>query len=351
MTLLHIDGFEGYGKEDVLSFWASGSYIDTSSLIDQTGRRNGYCLNAPDRTSTSDWRLRWSNTNPIDEQVMIVGCAFRMGANLGNVTVSFLTIKNPMGSTIANVGINTDYTISVSYSPSNTNQILYISEILDQNVWYYLELKGKMSSPGGIVVCRLNEQIIYENYNLDTVAYQASGTQIGSVQFYISSYNRIAIDDIYILDTTGTKNNDFLGDIRVDSIHPDGAGNYTQLTPSAGNNYECVDETNMDSADYVEGANAGEKDSYSYGSVPTDLDDAAIFGTQLRNQAVRTAESDNIKVKGFLRTGSTDYEESTAQSLSTIYKSKSIIWEDDPSDSNVWTKAKINACEFGVEVA
>jgi len=107
----------------------------------------------------------------------------------------------------------------------------------------------------------------------------------------------------------------------------------------------------MDDSDYVEGANAGEIDSYAYGSVPTDLDDASIFGIQLRNQAVRTAESDNIKMKGFLRTGSTDYKETTGQSLSTICKSKSIIWEDDPSDSGDWTQAKINACEFGMEVA
>ena len=153
------------------------------------------------------------------------------------------------------------------------------------------------------------------------------------------------------MDGSGTTNNDFLGDIRVDAIHPNGAGNYTQLTPSAGSNYECVDETNMDDSDYVEGANAGDKDSYTYGSVPTDLDDAAIFGIQLRNQAVRTAESDNIKMKGFLRTGSTDYEETTAQSLDDVVKSKRIVWEDDPSDSNVWTQAKINACEFGMEVA
>ena len=349
MTLLHMDGFEGYGKEDVLSFWDTGSYIDVTSLIDQSGRRGGYCVNTGERNNSSQWQLIWANPNPFDNQIIAVGCAFKFPTTNSNENT--LISINGFGDPIAWVTLDSSERLLIKRKPSSTASIRYTSEILTPYTWYYLELKTRLSTTEGFIQCKLNEQILFEEYNVDTYSYVAYGSQISSVHFKNGTYCQMWMDDIYILDTTGSKNNDFLGDIRVDSIHPNGAGNYTDLTPSAGNNYECVDETNMDDTDYVEGANAGEIDSYTYGSVPTDIDDAAIFGIQLRNQAIRTAESDNIKMKGLLRTGSTDYKESTAQSLADIVKSKVVIWEDDPSDSNSWTQAKINACEFGVEVA
>ena len=347
MTLLHIDGFEGYGKEDVGSFWESGSYINTYGYIDQVGRRGGYCAYAPSRVRDASFSLNWNNTNKIDDQVMVVGCAVKIKDASNSRTI----INIYENDSVANVVIDPNSIIRVNYQPGGTSALLYASPFITWDTWYYLELKARKHPTEGFVQFRINEELVLDATGLDTVGYTSSGTQIAGVRFEATIYTTWWLDDIYILDTTGSKNNDFLGDIRVDSIHPNGAGNYTQLTPSAGSNYQCVDETNMDDTDYVEGANAGEIDSYTYGSVPTDIDDAAIFGIQLRNQAIRTAESDNIKMKGLLRTGSTDYKESTAQSLADIVKSKVVIWEDDPSDSNSWTQAKINACEFGVEVA
>jgi hypothetical protein len=150
--------------------------------------------------------------------------------------------------------------------------------------------------------------------------------------------------------SNGSYNNDFLGDIRIDIINPNGAGNYTDLTPSSGDNYACVDEDIIDESDYVEGINVGDIDSYTYEDVPTDLDDSAIYAVDIRNVAQRTAASDNIKIDGLIRTGSTDYNASVDLSLSDSWSNKNFIFEKDPSDSGDWTQAKINACEFGVEI-
>ena len=351
MTLLKFDGFEGYGKEDVDSFWDSSSSIGTGATIDQSGRRGGYCVNSPNWVNNSAITLTWSNPNPYNDQILTIGFAFKHNDTGNPATIA---ATHEIASNYKPFYLSLDHNnerIYFNRMPGNTGYNMFITEPIERNTWYYFEIQGKIGASDGFVKFRINEQLVYEEYNIDTLPYQGSGNnQFSKVVFDTSIYGRFYYDDIYILDSLGSKNNDFLGDIRVDSIHPNGAGNYTQLTPSAGNNYECVDETNMDSSDYVEGANAGDKDSYTYANVPTDLDDAGIFGIQLRNQAIRTAEADNIKLKGFLRTGLTDYEETTAQSLADTIKSKSVIWEDDPSDSNAWTKAKINACEFGVEV-
>ena len=352
MTLLFCDGFEGYGKEDAGTFWSSGSSIGSGATIDQSGRRGGYCINSPDWVNNSKIDLIWSNPNPYNDQILTIGFAFKHN-NTGNPAniVETHEIASDYKPFYLSLDADTER-IYFNRMAGNTGSTMFITDVIERNSWYYFEIQGKIGATDGFVKLRINEQLVYEAYNIDTLPYQGSGNnQFSKVTFTTSIYGRFYYDDIYILDGSGTTNNDFLGDIRVDAIHPNGAGNYTQLTPSVGSNYECVDETNMDDSDYVEGANAGDKDSYTYENVPTDIDDAAIFGVQLRNQAVRTAESDNIKIKGLLRTGSTDYKETTGQSLGESFLSKRMIWEDDPSDSNIWTQAKINACEFGMEVA
>jgi hypothetical protein len=39
-----------------------------------------------------------------------------------------------------------------------------------------------------------------------------------------------AIDDLYVCDSTGSTNNTFLGDVRVDTVRPIGAGNYSEFS-------------------------------------------------------------------------------------------------------------------------
>jgi hypothetical protein len=227
--------------------------------------------------------------------------------------------------------------------------LVFTSNPIENNTWYYLELKVNCKNSNGKMIARLNEQELFD-YTGDTGS-QSSPGYVNGFKFNTTAYNAFRLDDIYVCNGQGSVNNDFLGDVRIDAIHPNGAGNYAQLTPSAGNNYECIDEDPYDESDYVEGANVGEKDSYSYGNVPTDIDDMAIYGIFLNNQVKRTANADNIKMKGFLRTGSIDYTEASGQSLSDTFKKQKTIWEEDPSDSGDWTQAKINACEFGMEVS
>jgi hypothetical protein len=204
---------------------------------------------------------------------------------------------------------------------------------------------------------RIDEQLVYD-YSGDTCTttnvfppYDITYCQFAFDTDYQEPLFSTEVDDIYIADTSGSENNDFLGDIRIDAIHPNGAGNHTDLTPSTGNNYECVDEIAIDEADYVEGVNATDKDSYTYGSVPTDLDDAGIIGLQIRNFGKRTAAATNIKIDPFIRTGSTDYSQAVQDLPDSFGEVRGDIVLDDPSDSGDWTQAKINACEFGMEVA
>ena len=75
-------------------------------------------------------------------------------------------------------------------------------------------------------------------------------------------------DDLYVCDGSGSVNNDFLGDVRVVTVRPNGAGGSTQWTPDSGSNYARVNETiSGEDSNYVEDGTSGHEDRYAYGDL------------------------------------------------------------------------------------
>jgi len=159
-------------------------------------------------------------------------------------------------------------------------------------------------------------------------------------------------DDLYICDGTGSKNNNFLGDIRVDVIRPNGAGTYTDGTPSgAGANWEQVDETLLSTTDYVSfaySASPNLKDSYAFADLPA-LGGSLVLGVQV-NAAAATSDSGATRdVAVFTKSASTETT-GTSKTVATALNSVRELMEDDPDTSTAWTQSGVNAAEFGVKV-
>jgi hypothetical protein len=349
MTLLAFNGFEGYvnpyDQKDATDFITSISR--NAGMVNSTGRNGGKSLKFNnDSFSTCTVKFAF---DPIDNsKKAIMGMAVKVADFPGTTTddvIMFGNGINSWGGFVAELFSNGILKLKIM----RYNTVIDSYDLqMKLDTWYYIEAKVNIHNTTGSVIIRLDEQEV-ASFSGDTDS-GFVGTIVDT--FWLGFPNNVfmEVDDIYIADDQGTENNDFLGDIRIDAIHPDGAGNYSQFTPSAGNNYECVDETEMDDTDYVSHLTSGEKDSYTYDAVPTDLDDAGIISLQTKNNAKRTAAASNIKIDNFIRTGSTDYSQ-TAQDLPDIIGmiDGDIIIED-PSDSNPWTQAKINACEFGMGV-
>jgi len=353
MTLKFIDGFESYNDvDDFRQVWV-GSGNNGNLTFPTEGRRSG--------TKCLKWSADYSNTyvySPINTNTFaayeyaIIGFALKVSDWDSSYVTEFFFDNGSAGGG-GGMGwafLGNNHTISIRKCDQfGMVEIGFIE--YEPDSWNYFEAKVKIGNgTDGHIVVRLNEQEMI-NWTGDNKYTGPTGFQISRFGAHFHSYYTFLIDDLYVAGSEGSYNNDFLGDVRIDVINPNGAGNYTDLTPSAGANYECVDEAIIDESDYVEGANVGEKDSYSYADVPTDLDDASIFGIDIRNISQRTAGSDNIKIDALLRTGSTDYNSASEISLTDSWTGKDFMFEKDPSDSGDWTQAKINACEFGVEVA
>jgi hypothetical protein len=154
-------------------------------------------------------------------------------------------------------------------------------------------------------------------------------------------------DDFYVCDNSGSApNNTFLGDVRVQTLLPTGAGASTQWTPSVGNNWDNVNDAPYSAATYNSANAAGLRDTYAMSDVNSATD--TIFGVQANLLALKT-DSGSANVKHVVRSGGTDYS-GADRVLSTSLASYVAVREVDPATSVAWDNAGINAVEFGMEV-
>lgn len=155
----------------------------------------------------------------------------------------------------------------------------------------------------------------------------------------------IEIDDIVIWNDTGTDFTGQLGFHRIEAKLPDGAGNYTDFTPSAGSNYQNVDEagTPDDDTTYNESSAANDKDTFTVGNLSIAND---VKGVSVKVYAKTTGTG---TARAMIRSASTDATETT-ETMTTSYDTYRGVFEVDPNGSAAWSVSAFNSLEAGYEV-
>ena len=221
--------------------------------------------------------------------------------------------------------------------------------VLNLSQFYYLEMKATIHNSTGVVVVRINGVTELNLTGQDTQnTANATVNQIVLGESAVNLFHQY--DDLVVLDTSGgSPTNDFLGDVRVQSIFPDGNGNSSQLDGSDGNqtdNYLLVDETAPNSdTDYVESSDVGDKDTYTYGNVtPTT---GTVFGVQILPFAKKTDAGVRSIVTVARHSGSE--VDGPVQTLNSTYDYLEDIRETKPG-GGAWSISDVNGAEFGVKV-
>ncbi len=114
---------------------------------------------------------------------------------------------------------------------------LYSSRPLRYKAWHYIEWKfttSNSSSAGDCLVYLDGEEVLNIPATNDLQGSTVSTFEI--IRFDANSPTNFS--DIYIADDTGSTNNDVLYCPRVFTVLPDGNGNTSQWTPTAGSNYQ-----------------------------------------------------------------------------------------------------------------
>ncbi len=337
MSLLWIDGFEGYGTSTGSAPSPTGvmgrrySMVSESGIDIETGRLAGYCMELA--SSSCEVATPALTT----DATLIIGFAFKItsgGAN--NIVVMRTGTTTGMGVRWLDTG---ELSVRLGTSTIDTTTTLGLLP----NTWYWLEFKVVTNNSTGSYELKIGGTTALSGSSIDT----QPGASAYHDNVYFSSSLSLSIDDLYICDSTGSLNNDFLGNCRVLAIRPTADGTTTDWTPSAGDAYSCVDEHPInDDTDYVESDTTDTLDLYGYADI-SDVGD--IFGVQI-NTCCRETDATNFSLKTTIRSGTTNYDDSAQVIGTTNYINKKRIAEVDPDTSAAWTISGLNAAEFGIKV-
>jgi len=341
MALLWIEGFEGFGSSIGGAPSPTGilerkyPIVVNASIMDiETGRFGDYCLEIADATAY------FQTSHLTTDDTLVCGCAFNCVAGMPSTTRELLYFYENTQEGMQ-VRVNSDGTLSVY----NNNTLLGTStNQLSSGIWYYLEFKVVTHDSAGSYELRINNADWVSASGVDTQP--SSNAYHTAIRFTALYADKILWDDIYILDSTGSANNNFLGVRRVVALDPDGAGDTTQWTPSAGSNYQNVDDGALLDEDttYNETNTDTDQDLYTYGNLSGEV--SSVDGIQIVVETRVTAGS--MDLSNVIKTGTTTSPGTPETITSTSYVTSIRIEEQDPDTAAAWTPSGVNGAQFGI---
>ena len=274
MSLLFADGFDHYSggasiKWDGYSRDVSGFQAD----IANAGRYgNGlYACNSGDGRQGV-----WLGV--ANKQELVMGAAFYPTAwdptawGAGNPTVFILNDVETVQVSLRVVKGSKGLQLAVYRGL--TTAALAVSDLpLRLNSWYYVEMRVKIHGTSGGAEVRVDGAPVIEigSYaDTPTALNTMSSVNAYVNRFYIGGMSDstgygmwCAWDDVYLCDTSGSVNNDFLGEVRIDTLFPESDGAYSEWVASAAETH-CllVDDPTPDGRDYVSSGTVGATDTY-----------------------------------------------------------------------------------------
>lgn len=227
----------------------------------------------------------------------------------------------------------------------------YIREVaqgaVNENAWNLIEVYFLQRNTDGRCIVRVNGNVVIDHTG-DTVP-TGGQENIAQVRFG-AAYSVHATygyyDDMIINDTAGAVNNSWPGGAGISPLTPNGAGSYSELTPSAGDNYSCMDDVPPDDDTSYVGSDVEEEiDTYEM-TAPTL--DGRIGAVQWLCRAKANSEGTTY-IEPVTSPGS-GADIGTPQLVTTGYAYYKEIMEANPDDSAAWETADLADIEVGLRV-
>jgi len=214
---------------------------------------------------------------------------------------------------------------------------------LSVDTWYFFEIKWTIDNTTGVFELRINGSATPElDFSGDT---QNGGAAYAQNVNLDSTTSGNDFDDFYVADSAGGQ--DFYGDVTVETLVADGAGASASFTPSAGSNYQNVEELPTDDdTTYNESSTVDHDDRFTHGNLSTDTD--VILGVQVGIWAKKD-DAGAREMRVLAEDGTTEGE-GAAHALSTEYVWYTDMFEDHPSGAAAWTESEVNTGEFGYTI-
>lgn len=346
MALLFIDSFDHYATADLTEKWTTEK-AGSVATIGAYGRRGTSGFRA---TSGNDQVLVGLTSGSPTEWIMGAAVCFN---SLATAT-SFMAMYDGVGDRPqVQLRVNVDGSISAVRGPAaawmsaSSLTVLGTSApaVVSAGVFAYIEFAATIDNAAGTVDVRVDGISVLSLTGQDTQVSanaNATGVVIGSTGTEDTDF-----DDVYVCDTTGGANDDFLGDMRVDALLPNGAGATTGWTASAGNNYACVDDTAPnDDTDYVSTDTVNAVDTYAFPNLPNA--GGAIQGLQVL-VSCKKEDAGACSIAPVVRPVATDRVGTTVAVGTTYAYHARQCYDTSPETGIAWTESEFNGSEFGVK--
>jgi hypothetical protein len=225
--LLFCDGFDHYATADILKKWSAVNFAPNINAT--TGRRGGGAIGG---LTNGRYVKKVLAANTSD--TVIAGFAINP-TNTDSGGRIFL-VTDSAGFNQFDLYLNANNQVLLrKYANTTASTLATSAKVLPINAYSYIEVKVKLSSTTtGTYEVRINGGVAFA---VTTVVTRNTSSSTDSILSFIlggiDTNTPIPwLDDFYICDGSGSANNDFLGDVRIDTLYPNGAGTNTQFTSS-----------------------------------------------------------------------------------------------------------------------
>lgn len=352
MALLFIDGFDHYDPQQLDEFgqpWLArgkAAYLSPQATRVQGRRPSSFSLRLPEGSGGG-----YVKNLDATKTSLIAGCAVRVVPYENTYSEPLLLGVRDANAQVAHlVKIGEDGRLKLYRWQYGYEQLITTSvTTAPARGWHYVELQVTQGTSNGVLSVRLNGVLAIQMNAQNTI--QGGGSLLTVFLGAIPGQDcplTLDVDDFYIVDTSGTINNTFLGDVRVDALQAqaDGSLNQWTVSPAGIAAWEAVSDE--DEATSISAPSAGLRQSFDIAPLPV-MATPAIFGVQLTMLARKT-DAGLGKLKGLVVSGA-----QTATSAEIILQEQrawqSTLFERNPNGNVQWTEAAFNAAEFGVESA
>jgi hypothetical protein len=215
------------------------------------------------------------------------------------------------------------------------------------SAWIYVEIKVFFHGSTGTVDIHVDGNSVLALTSQNTAP--TTNLSCSNIAFQGSSGggDHTQLDDIYMLDTSGSLNNTFLGPVNIKVLWATSDGGTNQFTPDSGtNHYDRVTDNPQDTTTYLEDGTAGDKELFGV----TNLNLATIAGIQM-NTVAKLTDQTSLMLKSSVHTGGgTDSEDAGLPVATADYQTFSRVLETNPETSVPWTQTALNASKFGFKL-
>ena len=351
MALLFIDGFDHYDPQTLDPLGApwlargKAAYLSPQATRIPGRRPSSYALRLPAGASGG-----YVKNLEAGRSSLIVGAALRVApfTNTGEEPV-LLGVRDTSTQVAYLVRISEDGRLKLYRQQFGYDSLVSTSvTTAPARGWHYVELQVVQGTSNGTLNVRVNGVLAITLSGQNTT--QDGGPLLTAFVGAVPGRHcpaTVDVDDLYLADTSGTINNTFLGDVRIDALRPQAGGSLSQwMVEGAASAWAAVSDG--DEATAIRAATAGLRQSFDVEALPV-MSSPAIHGVQVTLLARKT-DAGTGRVRALVASGA-----QTAVSAD-INLQEQLAWhtaliERNPNGNIQWTEAAFNAAEFGVESA